>query len=161
MPAVTLYPADLDPFAVIDPVKADAMITDALALAAVHAPGIMSPDFQFADAARAILRRVVLRWNESGTGAYQTSQQQAGPFGQSFTLDTRKNQRDAFWPSEIEQLQALCQGPESSGAFSLDTAPTTVTYGHILGVGFDGAPGWFPFGEEWGSYADGGGYYGV
>lgn len=150
MPAVTLYPADLDAFAVIDPVKANAMITDALALAAVHAPGIMSPDFAFADAARAVLRRVVLRWNEAGTGA--SVQQSAGPFAQ--TVDTRKDQRDAFWPSEIEQLQALCKGPELSGAFSLDTAPSTVSYRYVTGVGFDGAPGWYPFGE-----GAAGGYY--
>lgn len=151
MPAVTLSPSDLDAFASIDPVKADAMITDALALAAIHAPGIMSPDFAYPAAAKAILRRVVLRWNEAGTGA--SVQQTAGPFSQ--TIDTRKNQRDAFWPNEIEQLQALCQGPESYGAFSLDTAPTTVTFGRITGVGFDTAPGWYPFGEEYGDTTGG------
>jgi hypothetical protein len=132
------------------------MITDALALAAVHAPGILADDFAFVDAARAILRRVVLRWNEAGTGA--SVQQSAGPFSQ--TVDTRKDQRDAFWPNEIQALQDLCKGPEMAGAFSLDTAPTTVVYGHITGVGFDGEPGWYPFGDSYGVDGSYGSYYG-
>jgi hypothetical protein len=45
-----------------------------------------------------------------------------------------------FWPSEIEQLQDLCKGPEVSGAFSVDTVGTTFGwYGYPSAVmaGFD------------------------
>ena len=119
MAAVVLTPDDLAPFATIPEEKADAMIDDALALAARVAPCILTDDFQYAAAAKAILRGAILRWNDAGTGA--AVQQSAGPFGVSF--DNRQVRRGMFWPSEIEELQKLCQGSESSGAFSVDTAP--------------------------------------
>lgn len=121
MPAVTLTLADLEPFATIDPYKADAMIEDALAIAARVAPCIMDAAFEHDGAARAVIRRAVLRWNDSGTGAVTT--QQAGPFGQ--TLDTRQPHRSLFWPSEITDLQDLCRETSDVSAFAVDT----VTYG--------------------------------
>lgn len=120
MPAVSLEPADLDPFASIDPAKAEAMIDDALALAARVAPCILSDTFADDAAARAILRGAILRWHEAGSGAFQ--QQTAGPFGVS--VDTRQQRRGMFWPSEIEQLQDLCRDGDSMGrAFTIDTTP--------------------------------------
>lgn len=104
MAAVSLAPSDLTPFAVIDATKAQAMIDDALALAARVAPCILADTFAYAAAAKAILRGAILRWNDSGSGALQA--QTAGPFGQ--TLDTRQVRKGMFWPSEIEQLQELC-----------------------------------------------------
>jgi hypothetical protein len=99
-----LDPNDLDPFATIDPLKADAMIEDAEAMAVLVAPCIAAAGFAHAAALKAILRGAILRWNDSGTGAIQA--QTAGPFGQ--TLDTRQERKAMFWPSEIEQLQNLC-----------------------------------------------------
>ena len=120
MAAVTLTPADLTAFATIDVVKAQAMIDDALALAALVAPCITSTDFEYAAAAKAILRGAILRWNEAGSGAMQ--EQHAGPFGQS--IDTRQQRRGMFWPSEIESLQQLClDGNPTGGAFEVDTTP--------------------------------------
>jgi hypothetical protein len=101
---VSLEPSDLTPFATIDEAKAQAMIDDALALAARVAPCILTDTFEYAAAAKAILRGAILRWNDSGSGALQA--QTAGPFGQ--TLDTRQVRKGMFWPSEIEQLQELC-----------------------------------------------------
>jgi hypothetical protein len=118
--AVTLVPADLEPFAAIDAVKAQAMIDDALALAAQVAPCILEDTFEQEGAARAILRGAVLRWNEAGTGALQS--QTAGPFGQQ--IDTRQQRRGMFWPSEITQLQRLCAGDTGAEAFAVDTVPT-------------------------------------
>lgn len=118
MPAVELYPEDLAPFAVIDDAKAEAMIGDALAVATRVAPCIVDADFAYADAAKAVLRAAVLRWNDAGNGARQ--QETVGPFG--ITVDTRTQRRGMFWPSEIEQLQDLCKGVEASGAYSVDTA---------------------------------------
>lgn len=126
MTAVFITTSDLAPFATIDAVKAQAMIDDAMAIAARVAPCILEVTFAYEAAAKAILRGAVLRWNEAGTGA--TSTQYAGPFGQ--TIDTKQQRRGMFWPSEIEQLQELCRGTEVSGAFSVDTAPGAGVVGH-------------------------------
>lgn len=118
MAAVTITLDDLRVFAPdIDEAKAAAMIEDALALAAEVAPCILEDSFTKAAAAKAILRGAILRWNDSGTGAIVS--QAAGPFSQ--TVDTSRERRSLFWPSEIEQLQKLCTGSDPSGAFSIDT----------------------------------------
>lgn len=119
MAAVSITTDDLAPFVEIDPAKAQAMIEDALALAARVAPCILSADFAYPDAAKAILRGAILRWNDAGSGAVTTNQ--AGPFGQ--TVDTSKARRSMFWPSEITDLQQLCSEAQEAKAFSVDTAP--------------------------------------
>lgn len=119
MTAVTLTLTDLAPFADIEPVKAQAMIDDALAMAERVAPCITTTEFAYPAAAKAILRGAIIRWHDAGSGALQS--QTAGPFGQ--VVDTRQPRRGMFWPSEIEQLQDLCKGSELSGAFSIDTLP--------------------------------------
>lgn len=120
MAAVSLTPDDLVPFATIDGAKAQAMIDDAMALAARVAPCILDADFTYDAAAKAILRGAVLRWNDAGTGSVQY--QMAGPFSQS--IDTKQPRRGMFWPSEITDLQRLCTDQQSSGAFAVDTVPT-------------------------------------
>lgn len=117
MPAVSIVPSDLEPFAEIPAAKAQAMIDDALARAARVAPCILSEEFAYPEAALAILRGAILRWHEAGTGAL--SQQSAGPFGQ--TLDTRQPRRGMFWPSEEDELRSLCGSGEASGVFDIDT----------------------------------------
>lgn len=118
MPAVSLTPEDLAPFAEIPEAKALVMIEDAVALAERVAPCISSDDFAFATAAKAVLRAAILRWNESGTGAVQTERLD----DYSYTTDTRyPARRGMFWPSEIEQLQELCRTSGPAGAFSVDT----------------------------------------
>lgn len=108
--------ADLTPFADIETSKAQAMVDDALALATRVAPCLLDAEFAYPDAAKAILRGAILRWNEAGTGAMQS--QTAGPFGMQ--VDTRQQRKGMFWPSEIEQLQDLCRGDETTtGAFSI------------------------------------------
>lgn len=114
---VFLTPADLAPFAAVDQAKAQAMIDDASALAVLVAPCLSTTlsDVQRA-AVLAILRGVVLRWNEAGTGALQA--QAAGPFSQ--TVDTRQQRRGMFFPSEISQLQSVCA--TSGGAYTVSLA---------------------------------------
>lgn len=120
MPAVELTPDDLEPFADIEAEKAQAMIDDALALAALVAPCIVDDEFEHADAAKAILRGAIIRWNEGGTGAL--TQQGAGPF--QVTYDNRQQRRSLFWPSEITQLQELCRDGDWTGqAFTINTTP--------------------------------------
>ena len=131
MAAVTLTVLDLAPFATIDPIKAQAMIDDAMALAARVAPCITDAAFAYPDAAKAILRGAVLRWNDSGTGA--VTQQAAGPFSQ--TLDTRQTRRSMFWPSEISELQKLCR-EATSGAFAIDTVGGSSVHADICALNF-------------------------
>lgn len=124
MPAVPIVLAeDLAPFASIEPDKAEAMITDATAMAVRVAPCIADADFANLDAARAILRGAILRWHEAGSGAI--TQQSAGPFQQ--TVDTRSgSRRGLLWPSEIAALKELCtQG--GSSAFTVDPTPIPAT----------------------------------
>lgn len=98
------------------------MVAGANAKAARIAPCLVDTDpvptaDQLAEA-KLILIGAVKRWVEAGAGAIQ--QQTAGPFSQ--TLDTRQRPGFNLWPSEIEQLQAIC-ATEKPGAFSIDTAP--------------------------------------
>lgn len=134
MTAVSITVADLLPFSPsINEAKAQAMIDDALALAARVAPCINDDTFAYPDAAKAIIRGAILRWDESGTGAMQS--QQAGPFAQ--TLDTRQQRRGMFWPSEINDLTALCS--------SSSTSYTTSLAGPDAGAGYWSQPNvWTP-----------------
>ena len=120
MAAVSLVLSDLAPFADIEPVKAQAMIDDALAMAERVAPCITTAAFLYPAAAKALLRGSIIRWAEAGSGAMSSTT--TGPFGA--TVDTRQPRRGMFWPSEIEQLQDLCKGSQLSGAFSIDTLAT-------------------------------------
>lgn len=105
MPAVTITIDDLIPFSPdINPVKAQAMIEDALARAALIAPCINDADFPHSDAAKAILRGAILRWDDAGAGV--VVQWGAGSFQES--VDTRQQRKSLFWPSEIVDLQGLC-----------------------------------------------------
>lgn len=135
-----LDPADLTAFNDgIDPFKAAEMIADATALAMLAAPCLADEDNiltapQLA-AVKAILRGAILRWNDSGTGALQA--QTAGPFSQ--TYDTRQTRRSLFWPSEIEQLQSICKGADTGGAFSIDTVGFGTIHAEICSLYFGAA----------------------
>jgi len=120
--ATFLSTEDLVPFAEIPTAKAQAMIDDALALAARVAPCIMEAGFAHEGAARAILRRVVLRWNDQGSGALMTETVD----DYSGTTDSRQPSKNLFWPSEITQLQELCKTDGPAGAFSVDTVGAEV-----------------------------------
>ncbi len=132
MPAVTITPADLAPFATIETEKADAMIADALALAALVAPCITSEDFTYDAAAKAIIRGAILRWNDSGSGAF--SQVTTGPFGAA--TDTRTTRKGMFLPSELDDLKALCSEGGSGKAFSVDTVGTTTIHSDSCSLNF-------------------------
>lgn len=125
--AAVLIVDDLAPFADIEPVKAQAMVDDVLALAARVAPCLSTAtDDGVIAAARAILRGAVLRWNEAGTASYQA--QHASPPG--YPVDPLRERRNLLWPSEIEALSELCGTPDAGGAFSVDTAGPTARAGH-------------------------------
>ncbi len=131
MAAVHIEPADLAPFADIDPAKAAALIDDAIAMAAMIAPCILSDDFTQEAAAKAILRGAILRRNDAGTGAL--TQRQAGPFGES--IDTRQAWRGWFLPAEAEQLRKLCSSG-GSGAYSVDTVACATAHSETCSLVF-------------------------
>lgn len=106
----------------IDTGKAEQWIVDALAWAYRAAPCLKDPDTpeDTLDAAKAVIRSAILRWNDSGTGAVVT--QQAGQFSQ--TVDNRNPRKSLYWPSEIRQLSSLCG---KGRAFTIDLAPDMVS----------------------------------
>lgn len=116
MPFLTV--GDLLPFAPgLDPVKAQAMIDDASAIAVVEAPGILADGFLYADAVKAVLRGAIIRWLEAGSGARQSVQ--VGQIGTTF--DNSQPRRGMFLPSELAQLRGLAPAAVS-GSFTLSLA---------------------------------------
>jgi len=116
-----LTPADLAPFAKIEPGKAQDMIDDAIALAEVYAPCLADEEFAHRRAAKSILRGAILRWHEAGAGAVVS--QTAGSYSQ--TVDNRQPRKGMFYPSEIDQLKQLCRTDDDDrGAFSFSLLPT-------------------------------------
>lgn len=119
--------ADLAPFADIDQAKAEPMIADAVAQAILAAPCLAEPDnlndHQRA-AVKSVLRGAILRWDEAGAGGVTQHQQVAGPFSESVTV-AAPQRRGLFWPSELEQLEAVCKAVTGAtgGAWSINTAP--------------------------------------
>lgn len=135
MPAVQITPADLAPFATIEPAKAAAMIEDALGMAALIAPCILTEEFAHPAAAKAVLRGAILRWNDTGSGGKVTQ----AALGYSQTVDTSQPRRQMFWPSEIEQLQKMCTDPNAeTGAFAVDTVACggSIEHADICSINF-------------------------
>lgn len=123
-PGPLIRPSDLANFAKIDAGKAADMCEDALSQAVYHAPCITQPGFAHRGMVKSILRGAILRWHEAGTGAVQS--QTTLSYGQ--TIDTRQPRKAMFYPSEIEQLKALCRSDDDSGgAFAIDTLPAAAT----------------------------------
>lgn len=129
MASLEIDPADLAPFATIDPAKAQAMVEDARAWAIRVAPCLATDTLTPAQAsgAKAVLRQALLRWHEAGAGGVTQQQQTIGPasWGQSF--DNRQSRKGMFWPSEIVDLQQICREvdgrPPAGRAFEVDTTP--------------------------------------
>lgn len=107
----------------------DLLVAGANARAARVAPCLAStetpPSVDQLAEAKLVLIGAVKRWAETGAGA--VTQQSAGPF--SMSVDTRQRAGYNLWPSEIQDLQAICSnGPVGRQAFSLDTAPSAGVY---------------------------------
>jgi hypothetical protein len=138
--AVFLSIDDLLPFAPgISEDKAQAMITDALAMASLVAPCINDDEFAYNDAAKAVIRGAILRWHESGQGVLSG----LTALGFSQTVDNRVPRRTLYWPSEIEQLQEMCSTPveDADKAWSYDMLgnSTTIVHDETCSVNFGAA----------------------
>lgn len=123
--ATIITTADLpaDVTAKVDAALLQVMVDGANARASRVAPCLDSTDPAPTDGqlaeAKLVLLGAITRWSQTGSGAFQ--QQTAGPF--SVAMDTRQRTGYNLWPSEIEQLQAICKGADDGKAFSIDTAP--------------------------------------
>lgn len=136
MTAVSIAPSDLAPFAEIAEAKALAMIADALAMARLVAPCIDGSTFAYPDAALAIIRGAILRWNEAGTGVKTSHSETVGPFGHSESYQ-QPVRRALFWPSEIDQLKKLCADSSSSKAWGYDTVSDAgATHADVCSLNF-------------------------
>lgn len=136
MTAVSIGPEDLEPFADIPVAKAQAMIADALAMAKLVAPCIIEVGFEHPEAALAIIRGAILRWNEAGTGVKTSYSETVGPFGHSESYQ-QPQRRALFWPSEIDQLKKLCADSSSSKAWGYDTVSDAgATHADICSLNF-------------------------
>ncbi|CKH13786.1 hypothetical protein PXH78_26940 [Mycolicibacterium smegmatis] len=119
--AVSITYDDLSVFAPsLDEEKAEAMIADALAMAARVAPCILEDDLTDAEeaAVKAILRGAILRWNDQGTS--QAPQLVAGPFQY---IPRSAPRRSLLLPSEIRELSKICGQTSTRSAFTVDMIP--------------------------------------
>lgn len=100
--AVDITVDDIRPFLPeITVEKGEAMIAGALARAKLVAPCLTDETFPYADAVRAILVRVIVRWNDA---AGEVTQVIRGPFA-----ERRAVSRELWWPSEVAELQSMCK----------------------------------------------------
>lgn len=113
------------------------LVAGANAKAARVAPCLVSsapgptPD-QLAEA-KLILLGALKRWADAGSGAFQ--QQTAGPF--SVSADTRTRTGYNLWPSEVNDLQGICQkDDEDDGAFAVDTVSAGGYHSPICSIYF-------------------------
>lgn len=94
--------------------KLQAMIDDAMATAARHAPCILGDSLSAESVAfaKALLRGAILRWAESGAGVRKSE-----TFGaHSYTLETQQSRYGMFYDREVADLASLCGSAASSPA---------------------------------------------
>lgn len=77
--------------------------------------------------AKLVLIGAVKRWAEAAAGALQS--QTAGPFG--VTVDTRQRTGYNLWPSEIEELQAVCAVGTDASSRMGSFRPSGTTSAHL------------------------------
>src|SRR5690606_41531079 len=89
----------------------EAMIADVLARARLLAPCLAGDGLSEdqAAAAKAILRDVVLRWNDVGSGGYQQETKTAGPFTHQTMIGAGQDAKARFRPADIRGLQDSCR----------------------------------------------------
>lgn len=118
----------------VKPETVDDYIADAWARALSIAPCVGKPTFpppdapEKADQLKAILRGIILRWDEAQAGGVTGKTQMAGPYQQSIQLDSRPKRGFGLQNSEIVDLQRLCE--KKGRPFTFDTMPDDwrVTY---------------------------------
>lgn len=74
--------------------RASALVADVLAVAISRVPSLAVLDADKLPAARAVLRRAVLRLHAEGSGAVVSTSRTAGVYGFTESVDTRSRRRD-------------------------------------------------------------------
>ena len=103
---------------------ADAMIATIWSRVRKLAPCLKDPDTELdeddTETLKAIMRSVILRWSESGSGVVNS--RTAGDYAETYT---GRGSGGTFRPEEIRDLQALCADSANAGkqkAYSVDTS---------------------------------------
>lgn len=135
-------------------------IEDAWARAISIAPCIALDSFppsdkpEKEDLLKAILRSIILRWNEASAGGVTGKTQMAGPYQQALQFDARPKRGLTLINAEIVDLQRLCL--KKGRPFTFDTMPddfkvTTPLHGVVVNgdENLNGPPGeWSPDAPE-------------
>ena len=135
-------------------------IEDAWARAISIAPCIALDSFppsdkpEKEDLLKAILRSIILRWNEASAGGVAGKTQMAGPYQQALQFDARPKRGLTLINAEIVDLQRLCL--KKGRPFTFDTMPddfkvTTPLHGVVVNgdENLNGPPGeWSPDAPE-------------
>lgn len=102
---------------------AEAMITTIWSRVRKLAPCLKDPDIELdeddLETVKSIMRSVILRWAESGSGV--VGSRTAGDYQESYTA---RGSGGTFRPEEIRDLQSVCAGSANAGnqkAYSVDT----------------------------------------
>lgn len=123
-----ITPEDLAPFCPgLETARAEAMIADAEAIAYAKVPALANKVLSPVQAAgiKAIFRRALVRWWESGSGAVTQQSETAGSYNYSQTIDTRTRGSWAiFTDSELADIAHIVDPQkDTGGAFTVK--PTT------------------------------------
>lgn len=98
----------LDESGTLSEAKATILIEDAMARAGALVPELYSELTEpQAKAASAILRRVILRSAQTGSGAVVQQSVSTGGYSESQTIDNKSTDRGLFMKNEIEELKNL------------------------------------------------------
>lgn len=110
-----LEPGDLSPLTKASCEQLAIIIDDLEAAAVFAAPCLANPaglSETQTGAVRALLRSAAMRWVDRVMGTDR--QLVAGPFSAGSVPGSSEQRRTLWWPSEIQQLQAICSGRDQS-----------------------------------------------
>lgn len=107
--------------------KGRILVQDVMARAIGLVPDLAGEltDHQLA-VAKAVIRKAVARWADSGSGGVTTKSQTAGPFQTSETFEARGD-RPLLYDSEIDELRAVFAGEELPKRRAFSVAPVIRT----------------------------------
>ncbi|MGQ3385290.1 hypothetical protein [Glutamicibacter sp. TV12E] len=109
MAFLDLTPEDLIPLdSTLTTAKAEILIADTVARAYGLVPELAEDLTALqASASKAILRKAILRWHQTGSGALVQRSESTGAYSVSETVDTKSSDRAIFTQAELKELRGL------------------------------------------------------